>query len=256
MKEIKQIKIKSQMKVSDLVEQMGGMGFQARNISEASDILRKMKNDKECKVFFGLAGAMVPSGMKQVIIDMIKEGYIDIIVSTGANLTHDLIEALGNKHYHGDSNSNDDELQKKGIDRIYNVFMKNDVYEKLEDFFKKNFEELQKTKSISEFLHKLGQLIENKNSILRVCYEENIPLFCPGISDSGIGLMMWGRIVNGKQSNIDVFSDMKDIIDISWTSKKRGVFYIGGGVPKNFIQQSLQFSQGADYGIQITTDRQ
>ena len=256
MKEIKQIKIKSQMKVSDLVEQMGGMGFQARNISEASDILRKMKNDKECKVFFGLAGAMVPSGMKQVIIDMIKEGYIDIIVSTGANLTHDLIEALGNKHYHGDSNSNDDELQKKGIDRIYNVFMKNDVYEKLEDFFKKNFEELQKTKSISEFLHKLGQLIENKNSILRVCYEENIPLFCPGISDSGIGLMMWGRIVNGKQSNIDVFSDMKDIIDISWTSKKRGVFYIGGGVPKNFIQQSLQFSKGADYGIQITTDRQ
>lgn len=256
MKEIKQIKIKSQMKVSDLVEQMGGMGFQARNISEASDILRKMKNDKECKVFFGLAGAMVPSGMKQVIIDMIKEGYIDIIVSTVANLTHDLIEALGNKHYHGDSNSNDDELQKKGIDRIYNVFMKNDVYEKLEDFFKKNFEELQKTKSISEFLHKLGQLIENKNSILRVCYEENIPLFCPGISDSGIGLMMWGRIVNGKQSNIDVFSDMKDIIDISWTSKKRGVFYIGGGVPKNFIQQSLQFSQGADYGIQITTDRQ
>ena len=91
---------------------------------------------------------------------------------------------------------------------------------------------------------------------LKKCYEKKIPIFCPGIADSGIGLMMWGRIVEGKgKTNIDVFDDMKEIIDISWTAKKRGIIYVGGGLPKNFIQQSLQFSKGAEYGIQITTDR-
>jgi len=92
--------------------------------------------------------------------------------------------------------------------------------------------------------------------ILKKCYQERIPIFCPGIADSGIGLMMWGCSVAGKgKTNIDVFDDMNEIIDISWTSKCSGVIYVGGGLPKNFIQQSLQFSKGASYGIQITTDR-
>ncbi len=97
--------------------------------------------------------------------------------------------------------------------------------------------------------------ISLNNSILRICYEKKIPIFCPGISDSGIGLMVWGRLASGKNISIDVFDDMKEIIDIAWSSKKNGVIYVTGGVPKNFIQQSLQFSKGADYGIQITTDR-
>jgi len=133
--------------------------------------------------------------------------------------------------------------------------MKNDVYQKLEDFFEKNWEEFKSTKNIREFISKIGKILpEDSNSILKSCYKNNVPIYCPALADSGIGLMIWGRISSGKEIFIDAFDDMKEIIDIAWTSKKKGIIYIGGGTPKNFIQQSLQFSSGADYGIQITTD--
>jgi deoxyhypusine synthase len=239
LKEIKHIKIKENMKVSELINEMSNSGFGAGKI------------------------AMVPAGMKQIIIDLLE--HTNIFVTTGANLTHDLIEALGYAHYQGKeiiNRLNDEELNKKGLDRIYNVLMPNNVYEKLEDFFEEYFSEFQKASNIKEFLWKIGEVLSEKypdsKSILKKCYENQIPLFCPGIADSGIGLMMWGRKSKSPEknfTNIDVFSDMNEIIDIAWTSKKSGVIYIGGGLPKNFIQQSLQFSKGADYGIQITTDR-
>ncbi len=255
MRAIKPIKIKKNMKVSELVEQMNDMGFGANSIAKASSIMKKMFNDKDCKIFFGVAGAMVPAGMKKIIIDLLDK--TSVFVTTGANLTHDLIEALGYRHYQGKSEIDDEELNKKGIDRIYNVFMKNEVYEKLEDFFEKNLNEFKKCKNIKQLLWKIGELCPGaeNNCILKKCYKNKIPIFCPAIADSGIGLMIWGRLVAGKKINIDCFDDMKEIIDISWTCKKSGIIYIGGGTPKNFIQQSLQFSKGASYGIQITTDR-
>lgn len=255
MKPVNPIKIKKDMKVTELVDEMFGAGFGAGKIGTASRIMQKMFSEKDCKVFFGVAGAMVPAGMKQIIMDILEE--TDVFVTTGANLTHDLMEALGEKHYLGDENSDDKKLNKEGIDRIYNVFLKNSVYEKLEDFFEKNFNEIKKCENIKQFLWKLGELLpENSNSILKKCWKKKIPVFCPGIADSGIGLMVWGRLSSGKygKTNIDVFADMNEIIDIAWTSKKSGVIYVGGGLPKNFIQQSLQFSKGATYGIQITTD--
>lgn len=252
MKAVKSVKIKKQMQVKELVSEMSGCGFGAGKIAEASRIMKIMFDDKECKIFLGIAGAMVPAGMKEIILDLLDE--TDVLVTTGANLTHDLIEALGEKHYILENEKNDAKLHEEGMDRIYNVLMKNKVYEKLEDFFEKNWDELSKCKNIKEFLWKLGELIP-KNCILKKCWEKRIPIFCPAIADSGIGLMIWGRIVSGKKVNIDVFDDMKEIIDMAWISKKSGVIYIGGGVPKNFIQQALQFSKGASYGIQITTDR-
>ncbi len=241
------------MKVSELVDSMQGAGFGAGKIAKARDVMKNMFDDKECKVLLGIAGAMVPAGMKQIILDLL--GEVDVFVTTGANLTHDLIEALGEEHYQGDELEDDKKLNEQGLDRIYNVFMKNSVYEKLETFFNEHFDKLKDCGNIKEFLWKLGELSPGEG-ILKKCYEKKIPIFCPSIADSGIGLMMWGRIVEGKgQTKIDVFLDMRDIIDISWTAKKTGVIYVGGGVPKNFIQQSLQFSKGADYGVQITTDR-
>ena len=256
MKQIKPIKIKKDMKVSELIKQMSHAGFGARKIGLASEIAKKMFSENNCKVFLGLAGAMVPAGMKQIIIDLIKQKKIHVLVTTGANLTHDLIEALGDEHYHCDT-WNDEEFNKKQYDRIYNVLMKNQVYEKLENFFETNWEEIStpEIKNIRQLLEKISELLpENNNSILRACYENKIPIYCPAIADSGIGLMIWGRLASGKNINIDAFDDMKEIIDFAWTSEKKAVIYIGGGTPKNFIQQSLQFSSGADYGIQITTD--
>lgn len=252
MKPVKHIKVKKGMKISELVAGMGEIGFGARKISQATEILKDMIKDKECKIFLGIAGAMVPGGMKEIIMQMLD--FTSVLVTTGANLTHDLMESLGEKHYIGEENVDDKQLHDEGIDRIYNVYMKNEVYVKLEKFFEDNWQKLQEAKTIKEFLWKLGELCPGQG-IIKKCYEKKIPIFCPALADSGIGLMIWGRKAKGKDIKIDAFEDMKEIIDFAWTSKKNGVIYVGGGVPKNFIQQSLQFSKGADYGIQISTDR-
>jgi len=255
MKPVEHINISKDMKVSELVQQMERSGvFGAGRLAKACTIFKDMQKDKDCKVFFGLAGAMVPGGMKNIMIDLLESGKIDVFVTTGANLTHDLIEALGFNHYIGKKDVDDKELLKKGIDRIYETYMPNTAYEKMEDFFANNFETLKEKKNIKEFLWEIGKLLD-KPSILKTCYEKKIPIFCPAIADSGIGLMIWGNIAKGKTTEINAFDDMKEILDISWTCKKSGVIYIGGGVPKNYIQQAMQLTKGASYGIQITMDR-
>lgn len=254
MKPVKHIKIKEGVKISSLLKDMKQAGFNAKYLGEATDILEEAIRDKECKVFLGLAGALVPGGMREIIIDMLDQGYIDVFVTTGANLTHDLIEALGFKHYQGSAYVNDIELNKRGIDRIYNIFMKNQVYEKMEDFFTKNFDDLCESSSPREFLFNLGRLLPRR-SILKTCYKREIPIFCPALTDSGIGLMIWGQIIRKKKINLDFFKDVNDIINLAWSSKKTCVLYLGGGVPKNYIQQALQFTKPASYGVQITTDR-
>ena len=257
MKKVEHIKISKDMKVNDLVLAMKKSGvMQAGKLAFAIDILEEAIKDKDCKMFFGLAGAMVPGGMKEIILELINNKWIDVMVTTGANLTHDLGESLGYSHYQGNEAMNDAKLKEHGYNRIYNSLMPNQIYIGLEKFFKKNFDELSKTKNIREFLSKLGELAP-KNTIVNACYRNNIPLFCPALADSGIGLMIWGQIAQGKTTNVNAFDDLKEILDIAWTSKKAAVWYVNGGVPKNYIQQAMQLApKNALYGVQITTDRE
>lgn len=290
MKPIKHIETHNGMSVNELILEMEKSGvFGAGRLSKAVAIAEKMISDKECKVFFGLAGAMVPAGMRNIIIEMLEAGWIDVFVTTGANLTHDLVEALGYHHYQGTAIVDDKKLNKEGIDRIYESYMPNEVYEKLEQFCSDVFDEIisgktttepstapqpptprnkneqpmnrspyslidsQKNMNIKEFLWKFGSHVP-KGSILSTCADKKIPIFCPALADSGIGLQVWNYIQRSKLP-VDAFEDLKEILDIAWTCKRAGVFYIGGGVPKNYIQQAMQFSKSALYGIQVTTDR-
>ena len=255
MKPVNQIKIKKSMTVNELVKQMDSSGvLGAGRLGKAVNICESMIKDKECKVFLGLAGPLVPGGMREIIINMIENKWVDVVVTTGAALTHDLGEALGYRHYQGSADADDEELHKKGFDRVYESYMPNKIYEGMENFIAKNFENLKNKKSIKEFLWELGRLTPKK-SICKACYENKIPLFCPAISDSGIGLMIWGQLARNKSIETGAFEDLKEIIDIAWSSKKAGVIYFGGGVPKNYIQQAMQFANSAYYGVQVTMDR-
>ena len=257
LEKVHHIKTEKAMTCGKLVEQMGKAGVMgAGKVAKAAEVIEDMIRDKKCTVFLGLAGAMVPGGQKQIIIDMLKDGWIDVLVTTGANLTHDLIEALGYHHYQGTHMISDEELNRKKIDRIYDVFMPDEVYEGLEKFCKKVFAKMPKEDmDIKEFLWLLGKEVPKEDSILRICAEKKIPIFCPALSDSGIGLQVWGYMQE-HQIKVSAFADLKQIIDITWTSEKNGVIYIGGGVPKNYVQQALQFAPtSASYAVQITTDR-
>ena len=256
MKPVNHIKIKNSMSVNELAVQMGFAGvLGAGRLGKAVNICEAMIKDEDCKVFLGLAGPLVPGGMREIIIEMIEKKWVDVVVATGATLTHDLGEALGYRHYQGRADADDAELHKKGFDRVYESYMPNNIYEGMEDFIAKNFEHLKDKLSIKEFLWELGKLTPKK-SICKACFENKIPLFCPAISDSGIGLMIWGQLARGKQAKTRAFEDLKEIIDIAWTAKKAGVIYFGGGVPKNYIQQAMQFApKSASYGVQVTMDR-
>ena len=256
MKPVKHIKIKNRMTVNELIVEMNLTGvLGSGRLAKTVNICEAMIKEKDCKVFLGLAVPLVPAGMREIIIDLIENKWIDVVVTTGATLTHDLGEALGYKHYQGIADANDDELYKKGFYRVYESYMPNKIYEGIEDFMAKNFENLKDKKSIKDFLWEIGRLTPRR-SILKSCFENKIPVFCPAISDSGIGLMIWGQLAKGKSVETRVFEDMKEIIDTAWTAKKTGVIYFGGGVPKNYIQQAMQLApKSASYGVQITMDR-
>ena len=256
MKPVNQVKIDKILTVNELVKRMDGAGvLGVGRLGKAVNICEEMIKDKDCKVFLGLAGPLIPGGMREIIIDMIENKWVDVVVTTGATLTHDLGEALGYRHYQGSAEVNDEQLHKQGFDRVYESLMPNKIYEGMEDFIAKNFDSLKDKKSIKDFLWEIGRLTPKK-SICKACFENKISLFCPAISDSGIGLMIWGHLARNKNVEVRAFEDLKEIIDISWTSKKAGVIYFGGGVPKNYIQQSMQLApKSALFGVQVTMDR-
>ncbi len=256
LKKVNQFEIKDNTDIVELINSLKDTGFNAKRLALACEIYNEMIKNSDCVKFFGLAGALVPVGLQKVIYDFIKEGFIDIFVTTGANLTHDLAEALGYNHLQGDFESkeiDDKYLHRKEINRIYDVYMPNKVYEGIEDFVSE-LEIPDNQMSVSSFLRFLGdQLPKDSCSILRICSEMQIPIFCPAFTDSGLALQLG---FHHQKLNLNHFTDMLKMVNLAWDAKIAGVCIIGGGVPKNFILQSLQFSpNSATYAIQITMDR-
>ncbi|TFF63598.1 MAG: deoxyhypusine synthase [Promethearchaeota archaeon] len=256
LKNVEQIRVSKDSKITDLIKAFKNTGFNAKRLSLACEIYENMIKNKTCMKFFGLAGAMVPAGMQGIIHDFVEEEFIDVLVTTGANLTHDIAETLGYHHLQGEltlEDINDAKLYEQKMNRIYDVFLPNNVYEGIEDFISElNIPD--NSMSVSDFLHFLGtQLPEDDKSILKVCSNKEIPIFCPAFTDSGLALQLG---FHHRDLNLNHFKDMLKMVDIAWEAKSAGVCIVGGGVPKNFIFQSLQFCPtSAQYAIQITTDR-
>ena len=256
LKNIEQIKVDENVDITTFIQSLGNTGFNAKRLAVACEIYKEMIRDKDCVKFFGLAGAVVPAGMQKVIHDFIEEGFIDILVTTGASLTHDLAETLGFHHLQGEQNIkdvNDSELHNQSLNRIYDVYLPNKVYEGIEDFVAQ-LKIPNNDMPVSSFLKYLGDnLPPDKQSILKICAEKNIPIFCPAFTDSGLALQLGFHHQN---LNLNHFKDMLTMVNLAWDAKQAGVCIVGGGVPKNFILQSLQFCpNSAQYAIQITMDR-
>jgi len=277
LKEVKGVRIGKNMSVDELVRELRGCAFGAGRLAKAVDIYEEMLNEETTK-FLGVAGALVPAGMRDIIAQMIRERYVDVVVTTGANLVHDIIEALGVHHYkigevgvgagverNADAAIDDVWLREQGMERIYDVVVHEEAFARLEDFIRGVFEKLalkngDKSYSIKELTKAIGENLSDSDSILRSAVDSEVPIFCPAIADSMIGLHAWIY----KQTNdlrVDAFEDMKELIDIFCEAKRTGAIILGGGVPKNFIFQTAliappreQGQEGFDYAIQITTD--
>jgi deoxyhypusine synthase len=244
------------MTVGELIDAMGKAGaYNGGALYRAVNIYERMLKDEETTKFFGLAGAMVPAGMGGIVSDLIRGGHIDILVSTGANLTHDIIEAIGCKHFHGTAFCDDIELRHDEINRIYDVYLPNEAFEHFEGFMQGVFGELepQSRISISGLLRHIGNRL--KTGILHTAAQSEVPVYCPAVQDSMIGLQYW-LFSQTNQVTVDAFDDMPALMDTCFTAKKAGAMLVGGGVPKNFILQSMLMTpKGFNYAVQLTGDR-
>ena len=254
---VNQINVESNMSVSDLIDNFDASGvLGAGRVARARNILVDMIQDDDMNVFMSLGGPLIPGGMRNVVSKMIKEGHVNLIVSSGANLTHDLVEAFGGAHYRHEG-KDDEELNEEGIGRIADINVGSDDFTIFETEITKVFEKIAAKKSvisIQELLYEIGLLVEDENSFIASASRNNVPIFAPGIIDSMIGLQLW-IFSQDHDFTISAAGDMPYLSDIVFSSQKVGAILLGGGLTKHYTLASNVITGGLDSAIQITMDR-
>jgi deoxyhypusine synthase len=253
--------------VAEVLEKLGDCSFQGRNLAQALDIWGAMLDDT-CTVFFGLSGAMSAAGMRLIIKDLIEKRYIDCLVSTGANIFHDIHEARGYHHWKWHPRGDDNELKDKNLDRIYDTLVSENEFRDTDKWLEKAAYDLYSGRPMTtrEFINLIGRKLDEEgvtDSIVAAAFRKNVPVYIPAVADSSIGIALAAiRYEPDDYFKFDVIGDIYETSYLAENAVKSGVVYIGGGTPKNFIQQSeVVYSAGHDdendghaYAIQITTD--
>ena len=250
-----------------LLDSMRGMSFTSRDAARAADIFNLMLEDEGCTNFLTLAGSTSAGGCMQVYSDMVKYNMVDAIVATGASIVDmDFFEALGFRHYKGSPLANDKELRERYIDRIYDTYIDEEELQKCDATVKEIADSLEAGPySSREFIAEMGKYLQKKakkkGSLVQVAYENNVPIFCPAFSDSsaGFGLVMHQAERPKEHVSIDSVKDFYELTQIKINSPTSGLFMVGGGVPKNFVQDTVVCAEclGKDvpmheYAIQVT----
>ena len=263
---VKHIDIKK-IDATAIIDAMRDMSFTSRDTAAAADILVKMLKDKGCTIFLTLAGSTSAGGCMQVYVDMVKNNMIDAIVATGASIVDmDFFEALGFKHYKGTYNADDRQLRNVYIDRIYDTYIDEEELQVCDMTVGKIADSLEpRPYSSREFIREMGKYLtkhsKKKDSLVQACYEHNVPIFCPAFSDSsaGFGLVKHQWTHPDKHVSIDSVKDFLELTLIKMAAKTSGLFMIGGGVPKNFVQDTVICAEvlGKEvpmhkYAVQIT----
>lgn len=254
---VNHINVDSDMKVSDLVNQFDKSGvLGAGRVGRACGILVDMIQDEEMNVFMSLGGPLIPGGMRNIVTKMINDGHVNLIVSSGANITHDLVEAFGGAHYQHDGRD-DEDLNADGIGRIADINVGSDDFTFFETEIIKIFEKISSKKkvvSIQELLYEIGLLVEDENSFVAAAARNNVPIFAPGLIDSMLGLQLW-IFTQDHDFIVSAAGDMPYLSDIVFESEKVGAILLGGGLTKHYTLASNVIKGGLDAAIQITMDR-
>lgn len=263
---IRHIDIKS-IDATDIIHAMDGMSFTARDLARASEIYGKMLADPNCTIVLSLAGSTSAGGCMQVYVDLVENNMVDVIVATGASIVDmDFFEALGFKHYRGSSSVDDKTLRENYIDRIYDTYIDEEDLQACDKTIKYIADTLEpRPYSSREFIAAMGEYLRRnsvkKNSLVQVAHEHGVPIFCPAFSDSsaGFGLVLHQIERPDKHLSIDSVKDFRELTQIKIREKETGILIIGGGTPKNFIQDTVVCAEvlGHDvpmhkYAVQIT----
>ena len=250
-----------------IISSMEKMSFASRETANAARIFNEMIKDKNCTIFLTLAGSTSAAGCMDLYKDLVKYNMVDAIVATGASIIDmDFFEALGFKHYQGSQFQDDAELRKNYIDRIYDTYIDEDELQMCDKKICEIADELEPRSYTSrEFIHEIGKYLKKnskkKDSLIEIAYDNDVPIFCPAFTDSsaGFGLVMHQEKNPKKHITIDSVREFRELTEIKIRSKRSGLFMIGGGVPKNFVQDTVICAEllGKDvnmhkYAVQIT----
>ena len=262
---VEQLDLEKSNSIRELVNGWSHTSIQSRSIAECARVYENMILDSDRPtIFLGLSGALIAGGLRKVIRDLVDAGFVDVIVSTGAIVYQDLYQAQGYKHYMGSPQLDDSLLHDIYIDRIYDTLVDEIGFVKTDDIVAHIAAEMPAKKySTREFLLQLGKSAQSDNeSIIGTATRRGVPIFVPAIADSSIGIGLAGLYRSSKSTGdrlmqLDTIQDNYEIAQIVLKSKKTGSIYIGGGVPKNYINDAavmLDYTSGHSYVFQITTD--
>lgn len=259
MEYIKHIRVFPRMSVGQLVDQMRESGvLGAGKLGKATEIVADMFKNPDYTVFLAIAGPMVAGGLRKIISDLVEKEYVNVIVTSGANVVHDVTESLGYGHIKGSFLTDDVKLREKKIGRIGDVYIEQSAFEALEKKMYEIFEEIPEGKrdeiSIYELLRELGKKLQDPESILAVAAKQKIPVFSPGLLDSMIGLHIW-TFSQLKKLRINSVLDLHRFSEFIYSAKKIGTIILGGGVPKHYVLGASILREGVDAAVQITLDR-
>lgn len=250
-----------------IVDSMAKMSFSSRDLARATEIADMMQKDKKCTVFLSLAGSTSAGGCMQAYVDMVKNNMVDAIIATGASIVDmDFFEALGFKHYQASSTVDDNYLRSLYIDRIYDTYIDEEELQACDKTTGIIADSLEpRPYSSREFIAEMGKYLtkhsKKKDSLVQVCYEKGVPIFCPAFSDSsaGFGLVLHQWKHPDAHMSIDSVKDFRELTMIKMAAPTSGLLMIGGGVPKNFVQDTVVCAEilGKDvpmhkYAVQIT----
>lgn len=251
-----------------IIDSMSKMSFSSRDLASATKIFNDMLADKDCSIILTIAGSTSAGGCMQLYHDLIKYNMVDAIVATGAAIVDmDFFEALGFKHYKGNQFGDDKELRNLYIDRIYDTYISEEDLQNCDGLIYELANQLEaKPYSSREFIYEMGKWLaagnaKKKDSLVQLAYEKNVPIFCPAFTDSSAGFGLVKHQVNNpeKHLTIDSIRDFRELTDIKIKAGTTGLLMIGGGVPKNFVQDTVVCAEilGIEaemhkYAIQLT----
>ena len=251
-----------------IIQGMGNMSFTSRDLGGAAEILNNMLSDESCSIMLTMAGSTSAGGCMKVYTDLIKYNMVDAIVATGASIVDmDFFEALGFKHYRGSPFADDNELRELSIDRIYDTYIDEDELKACDHTIYKIANSLPpRPYSSREFIGEMGRWLSEGNakkpqSLVQLAYEKDVPIFCPAFTDSSAGFGLVKHQVDNPERHltIDSIRDFRELTKIKMEAGTTGLLMIGGGVPKNFAQDTVVCAEvlGHEvdmhkYAIQIT----
>ena len=254
---VKDFKWKKGIKVHEMMDSFSNVGFQSIELAKARDTIVKMKK-ADAKIFLTFTSNMVTSGLRGFFAQLIKLGMADIIVTTVGGLEEDIMKSIGERFVIGDFHSDDIALYEKGVNRVGNLFVTNESYCKFEDMIAPMLDKLYQKKArwpVSELLREIGLMLDDEGSLLYQAAKNNVPIFCPAITDGSFGFHLFMFQQKHKDFVIDVVKDFENILLSTSHDDIKGLISLGGSISKHHAILAALLNGGLDYAVYMTTAR-